>query len=216
MRRISVLAAIRKLGRRVFCTREISMSSGKSLSAVTQALNNLVREGLAIKIYRGVWALENDEPLSACAVVPYLFPWERVYVSFISALHLHGMIEQIPQIITLASTSHSKIIRTKLGVFQTYHISPSFFAGFGWYKNSNLSGSGQGFLIAEPEKALADSLYLSAYKQKRFRDFPEIYFPRSFSFKRARSWADKINSKPARIHARKVLEEIRLSANQQK
>lgn len=200
MSRQSVLFTIGKLRQRIFTTREIAVISGKSPSAVTQALNNLARKGAVTNIYRGVWARENDEAISPFAIIPYLFPGQRVYVSFISALHLYGIIEQIPQIITLASTSHSRKIDTKVGCFRTHHIMPSFFTGFGWYK-----GSG-GFLIAEPEKAFVDCLYLSAYKQKLFAHFPELRFQASFSFKRAKVWADMIQSRTARTYVKKSIQ----------
>jgi len=200
MHRRSVLFTIGKLRKQIFTTREIAMVSGKSPSTVTQALNNLAREDVVGKIYRGVWTRESDEAISPFAVIPYLFPGHRVYVSFISALHLHGIIEQIPQVTTLAATSHARKINTKTGVFQAYHITPSFFAGFGWYK-----GNGS-FLVAEPEKAFVDCLYLSAYKGKRFGHFPELHFPASFSFRRAMAWADKIHSKTARVYVGKMIE----------
>ncbi|MBU1657058.1 MAG: hypothetical protein KJ995_00410 [Candidatus Omnitrophica bacterium] len=202
MRRRTVLLTIRDLGKQIFTTHEISLASGKSLSVVTQSLNNLVREGAVVKISRGIWAREGGGAVSPYAVIPYLFPRHRAYVSFISALHLYGIIEQIPQITTLASTAHSRVIRTGLGVFHAHHIAPSFFAGFDWYKNS---GS---FLIAAPEKALVDCLYLSAYKKKAFAHFPELYFPGSFSFKKAREWAGNIHSRSARSYVEKQLEGI--------
>ncbi len=201
MRRRSVLSTIKRLNKRIFTTREISLMSNKSLSTTTQSLNHLVKEGAIIKIYRGVWAQESEE-LIPYDVIPYLFPRHRAYVSFISALHLYGIIEQIPQVTTLASTTHAGTIRTNVGVFQVHRISPLFFSGFGWYK-----GSGT-FLIAEPEKALVDSLYLSAYKSKRYSHFPELRFPRSFSFKKVKSWISKIPSKKVRLYATKRLVHI--------
>ena len=206
MRRRSVLLTVNKLGHRIFTTHEISISSGKSLSVVTQSLNNLVREGALAKICRGVWMQEGNEAVSPYAVIPYLFSRHRAYISFISALHLHGIIEQIPQVTTLASTDHSRTIRTKVGFFQTHHIAPSFFAGFGWYKGN------ASFLIAEPEKALVDSLYLSAHKKRRFGYFPELHFPASFSFKRAEAWVNKINSSAARVCVKKKLKAIKRAA----
>lgn len=202
MRRISAISAIRKFAKQIFTTRELSLASGKSLSAATQSLDNLSKEGVVFKIYRGVWAQEGAGAMSPYAAIPYLFPNHRAYVSFISALHLHGIIEQIPQVTTLASTAHARVIRTNIGVFHVHRITPSFFAGFGWYK-----GSGS-FLIAEPEKALVDSLYLSAYKKKRFGRFPELHFPASFSFKKAREWADKIPSQKVRVYVNKKLKSI--------
>ena len=202
MRKRSVLSVIKGLRRQIFTTREISSISGKSSSCVTQALNNLVGEKAVTKIYRGVWAEEGLTAVSPYAAMPYLFPKECVYISFISALHIHGMVEQIPQVTTIASTAHGRVLRTKIGVFYVHHITSSFFSGFGWYK-----GNGS-FLIADPEKALIDSLYLSAYKKKRFGHFPELHFPASFSFEKAKRWANKIPSRRARAHVKKRIEEI--------
>jgi hypothetical protein len=123
-------------------------------------------------------------------------------VSFISALHLHGIVGQIPQVITLASPTHSKTIVTSLGTFSVHRIAPAFFAGFGWYKDSGI------FLIAEPEKALVDSLYLSARKKRQYGHFPELDFPRSFSFRKARDWAARIPDVRIRRNVEKKLEAI--------
>ena len=131
--------------------------------------------------------------------MPFLLPKNRSYVSFISALHLYGIIEQIPQVITLASTIHTKTISTKIGTFIIHQILPAFFDGFDWYRKTG------DFLIAEPEKALIDSLYLSARKKKQFRYFPELFFPKSFSFKKAKGWAGKIPDVRIRSYVKKKL-----------
>lgn len=195
----SFLACIQQLGRPIFTTHELTILSGKQKSTTVEALNSLKKKGFIFKIYRGIWGKVNDERLTLYMVIPYLFPRHRAYVSFVSALHLHGVIEQIPQMVTLASTVHTRIIRTKLGVFSVHRIVPSFFDGFGWYR-----GTGS-FLIAEPEKALVDSLYLSARKKKQFGYFPELHFPRSFSFKKAREWAKKIPDVRIRAYVQKRL-----------
>jgi len=205
MNRQSILVFIRKLKRPVFTTYELSTLSGKSLSATTQALNFLQREGLIFKICRGIWAEVGNE-VSPYTVFPFLFPKHRAYLSFISALHLYGIIEQIPQVVTLASTSHTKIIRTKIATFSIHRITPLFFDGFNWYK-----GTGS-FLIAEPEKALIDTLYLSSCKKKQFRYFPELYFPKSFSFRKAKEWVDKIPDDKIRSYVQKKLETLLVSS----
>jgi len=205
MNRQSILVFIRKLKRPVFTTYELSTLSGKSLSTTTQALNFLQREGLIFKICRGVWAEVGNE-VSPYAVIPFLFPKHRAYLSFISALHLYGIIEQIPQVVTLASTAHTKIIRTKIATFSIHRITPLFFDGFNWYK-----GTGS-FLIAEPEKALIDTLYLSSCKKKQFRYFPELYFPKSFSFRKAKEWVDKIPDAKIRSYVQKKLETLLVSS----
>jgi len=195
----SMISYINQLGRPVFTTHELTALSGKSQSNVTQALNFLESQGLILRVYRGIWTEAGRERLSPYSIIPYLFPRRRAYVSFISALHLYGIIEQIPREITLASTGHTKIIRTRVGVFSVHRISPLFFDGFDWYREK---GS---FLIAEPEKALVDSLYLSACKGKQFGYFPELHFPESFSLKKAKAWAEKIPNPKISSHVKRKL-----------
>lgn len=198
----SVLELIASARRPVFTTFELAALSGRSASATTQALARLARRGVVRKVRRGIWMVAGDLRASAFAVIPYLFPKDRAYVSFISALHLHGIVGQIPRVVTLASPAHSKTIVTSLGTFAVHRIAPAFFAGFHWYKDSGA------FLIAEPEKALVDSLYLSARKKRQYGHFPELDFPRSFSFKRARGWAARIPDGRIRKNVEGKLEAI--------
>lgn len=200
--RQTILFFIRKLGRPVFTTYELRTVSGKSASTVIQCLNRLAQQGLLVKIYRGVWAEAGPKPMSPFEIIPHLFPRQRVYVSFITALHLHGMVEQIPQVVTLASTSHTRTLRTAAGPFSLHQIDPAFFDGFDWYK-----GEGS-FLIAEPEKALIDSLYLSGRKKKQFGHFPEIHFPPKFNFKKAVQWARSIPDKKLQKYVLDKLETV--------
>jgi len=202
MVKLSALMAIKQLRRPVFTTREIAASCGGTSSNAVQALRHLEREGILFQIAKGVWGLDiGKEKISAYSAIPFLLA-HRAYVSFISALHLHGIIEQIPQGVTLASTSHTRTLHTKLGTYFIHQISPSFFKGFDWYK---VDGN---FLIAEPEKALVDCLYLSARKKKQFGYFPELNFPDSFSFERAKKWAKSIPDSKIRLAVMRKLEAL--------
>lgn len=202
MRKQSIISFIKKIGRPVFTSSELAAVSGKSLSATVQALNYLQKQGVVFKIYRGIWAEVLPNSVSLYSVIPFLFPSQRVYVSFISALHFYGIIEQIPQVVTLASTGHSKTVTTKLGTFSVHQIAPAFFDGFDWYKDE---GS---FLIAEPEKALVDCLYLAGCKKKQFAYFPELDFPKTFSFEKAKEWIKKIPNPKVRLFAKHKLATI--------
>lgn len=204
MPKLSVLTAIKQLQRNVFTTHEIAAYCAGTPSNTVQALNHLARKGIILKIARGVWGFEmGTERLSPHSIIPFLLPTHRAYLSFISALHLYGIIEQIPQAVTLASTSHTRTIRTKLGTFFIHKIAPSFFKGFDWYK-----GTGS-FLIAEPEKAFIDCLYISARKKRKFGYFPELHFPKSFSFNKAKRWAKAIPDAKIRTSVLKKLEKIK-------
>lgn len=199
----SILFFIKRLDRPAFSTRELAALSGKSLSAVTQNLNYLERQKIISKVYRGVWIEVNNRELSQHSLIPVIFSLSRVYVSFISALHLWGMVEQIPQEITLASMSHTRTVPTKLGNFSVHQIAPELFCGFDWYKKTG------NFLIAEPEKALVDSLYLSSRKGNLFGYFPELYFPKSFSFKKAMHWVKRIPYKNIRLNVEVKINNIK-------
>jgi len=193
---------VRKLRRPVFTTRELSALSGKSLSTTSQGLRYLTAQGLLIKVRRGLWAEADSDRLSRYSIVPFLVPGHRAYVSFLSALHLHGIIEQIPQVHTIASTAHSRTIRTPLGTFRIHRISPGFFAGFDW------NGPDCGFLLASAEKALVDSLYLSAHRKKQYGNFPELEFPSSFSLAKAGQWARRIRAQRVRAIVLRELDRL--------
>ncbi len=182
--RVNTAQAIRAAGSSVFTTRQIAALRGSSLSAASQALARMEQRDLVKKVTRGIWCI--PDRFSLYSLVPLLAGSHRAYVSLISALHLHGLIEQIPEIVFAATTGHTRVRKTSVGTYSYHRIHPQFFAGFDWY------GKRQDFLVATPEKALVDSLYLSSRKGKRFRFFPEINLGAEFSFKRARSWAERI------------------------
>jgi predicted transcriptional regulator of viral defense system len=178
--------AVLAMGNPVFTTRQIAAIRGGSLSATSQALARMDKQGLVKKATRGVWCIPDDLRFTLFALVPMLAGTHRAYVSMISALHLHGLIEQIPQIVFAATTGHTRVRQTTLGSYSYHRIHPDFFAGFDWY------GRRQDFLVASPEKALVDTLYLSSRKGKRFRFFPEINRGANIDFERAGEWAERI------------------------
>jgi predicted transcriptional regulator of viral defense system len=97
MTRKSILTFTKELNRPVFTTWEAAVLSGSSISNASKMLKTLEKKGLVLKVSHGIWAETGNEKLSPYNVIPLLLPKNRAYVSFISALHLHGIIEQIPQ-----------------------------------------------------------------------------------------------------------------------
>jgi predicted transcriptional regulator of viral defense system len=188
--RIGVDQAVRSIGSAVFTTRQISALRGSSLSAASQGLSRMEERGLVKKVTRGIWCIPEDTRFTPYALVPYLAGGHRAYVSLISALNLHGLIEQIPEIIYAVTTGHTRVRKTTVGTYSYHRVRPRFFTGFDWY------GNRQDFLIATPEKALVDSLYLSSRKGKRFAFFPEIDLGVDFDFKRAYEYVDLIENDP--------------------
>jgi predicted transcriptional regulator of viral defense system len=196
---MSVHRAIQAADRPVFTTREIATLAETSLSSASQTLSRLQKDGLVTRAARGIWCRTADPRFTPFLLVAYLSGGHRAYVSFFSALHLHGLIGQIPQVIYAATTAHTRRRRTPLGTFSYHRIHPAFFSGFGWYRG------GRSFLIAAPEKALIDCLYLSSRKGRRFGRFPEIELGPKFSRRRAREWAKKIPYEKIRCHVQEKL-----------
>lgn len=184
MAKISVIETIHKIGRLVFTTREIAGLTAGTMTSTTQCLKRLEDKGIIKKIVRGVWAFESDKRFSPFLVIPYLTPNHRAYLSFISALHIYDVISQIPQTITVASTSHTKIIRTPIGTFHIHQIAPDFFDGFDWHKSGD-------YLIASPEKAFVDCLYLAGRRKNQFANFPELDIER-LDIQLVKKWTNKI------------------------
>jgi hypothetical protein len=81
-----------------------------------------------------------------------------------------------------------------------------FFFGFDWYKET------ADFLVAAPEKALLDCLYLSGRKGNQFKYFPELRFPPSFSFPKAGRWTRLIKDPRLRNFVIERLGEIQKSS----
>lgn len=202
-RRLSSAQAVREIGRPIFTTKEIADFSGGSLSVTSRVLARMERQRLITRVIKGLWCVPSDPRFTAYALVHFLSGTRRAYVSFVSALHLHGLIEQIPQIVYAATTGHTRLVRTPVGAFSFHRIAPSMFAGFEWY------GDRRDFLIAAPEKALVDSLYLSSRRGRRFRFLPELDTSANFRFRRTEEWARRIPDVPVRTYVLKKLGEIK-------
>jgi len=194
--------ALRKLGRPIFTTREVAAVRGASLTATSQSLKRMEGEGLVVRAARGVWCDPEDPRFSPFALVPFLSGAHRAYVSFLSALHLHGIVEQVPQVIYAATTGNTARRRTPIGVYSFHRIDPDFFGGFHWYRG------GAEFLIAEPEKALIDSLYVASRKGNRFGSFPELDLESGFDRARAEHWIAAIPYEPIRAFVRRRFDEL--------
>lgn len=202
MIRRTVMQTLQTIGRPVFATREIAALRSGSLSSTSQTLANLERQGIVRRVIRGIWCLPDHPRFSPYLAVPFLLPRHRAYVSFLSALHLHGIVGQIPQVIYVATTGRGRAVKTSLGTFSFHQLAGGFFHGFDWY------GKHTDFLIASPEKALIDSLYLSGRKGKKFGFFPELSFGPRFSFREASHIADSIPDRKIRGYVLRRLAEI--------
>ncbi len=112
-------------------------------------LKKLVDNKILIKIERGLYLL-NNKNIKTFNIANSLY--SSSYISFETALNFYGILSQFPYEITSA-TSKKTIIKKVNNINYSYvHIKSDLF--FGYRKKDNI-------LIAEPEKALLDQIYLS-------------------------------------------------------
>lgn len=181
MRSTEALGQMLALRRPLLETREIAALLGVSTSRASRLLSSLAQAGLALRVRRGLWSLQPQvDPL----IVPsYLTAPLPAYVSFWSALHRHGMIEQIPRQVFVASLARTQRITTPIATFSIHHLAPELFTGF-----ESLEGGGH---VATPEKALFDTVYLRSVAGGGL-SLPEIELPASFRDGKLKEWLDRV------------------------
>jgi len=154
----------------VFSTRDFALLQNTSLSAASHHLRVLEKRGETVRITRGIWANPHHPHFTLMACVSFLLGQEQGYVSFLTALHRHGMISQIPPVIQVATTGHSRKLETSIGRFEFFQLKPSMMLpGVEW------SDSHIPYRMASLEKALMDTFYIATRKGRRFIKLPEMH-----------------------------------------
>ncbi|MFH1752307.1 MAG: hypothetical protein ABH821_05215 [archaeon] len=144
-------------GRAVYSIQQLSNLIRKSKAVSTVYSSRLVQKGLAERVLKGRISFEKDEFIIATQLI------EPSYISLNSALLFHGLIQQVPKNIECVTTKNSLKFK-KLGI--TYHkIQSSMLYGFKKHKKGKSY-----IMIAEPEKALIDGLYLNVYTRKDLQE----------------------------------------------
>lgn len=157
----------------IFTTHGFAQEHELSISAASHRLTRLRDQGLVESLTQGVWYQPKHKGLSRFSAVPLLLGKEQGYISFLTALNLHDVIEQIPSQITVATTGYPRKLNTPLGIYEFIKLSPTLMlSGYDW------SESAQPYLLASPEKALLDTFYISTRKGRRFHSLPEIDWDR--------------------------------------
>jgi predicted transcriptional regulator of viral defense system len=174
----------------VFTTRDFARLADVSITAASRRLARLRQSNRSlVQLTRGIWANIAHPNFTVMACVPVLIGGEQGYVSFLTALHIHGAISQIPASIQVATTGHTRKLRTQIGTFDFLQLKPDMFAhGVEW------SDSAKPFRIATLEKAVLDTFYISTRKNRRFAKLPELDLEEAgFSLRRYNALLKKHN-----------------------
>lgn len=151
----------------IFSKHEISLS-GKQI--YDYQLTRWVKKGYLLKLKNGIYAFNRDyEKIKGEEVASVLY--QPSYLSLESALSSYGF---IPEMVYAYISVTAKINRTfdnKFGHFIYRHVKSELFWGYREVKTN----AGR-YLIAEPEKAILDYLYLNLSKINSESDFENLRF----------------------------------------
>jgi len=164
-----------------FTTREFATDAGIAMASATRQLGRAADRGALLRITRGVWGNPANPAFHPLVCVPKILGREQGYVSFLTALHSRGVIDQIPRTFQVATTGHGRKLVTPVGTYELFHLAPRMMRGGIEWSETRAS-----YRIATAEKALLDTLYISTKRGGRFRSFPELHL-QGFSVRRFRS-----------------------------
>ncbi len=118
-------------------------------------IGKLIKAGLFVKIEKGKYLLK-DRGIPDFALANFIY--QPSYISFETALNFYGILSQFPY--EICSTTVKKTIRKVFQdkTFAYVHIKRDLFWGY---------EKRESFLIAFPEKALLDQLYIAAKGYKK-------------------------------------------------
>lgn len=127
-------------------------------SNINVQLSRWEKRGDLVRLKRGIYKFAEQE-VDEMVVGGILY--KPSYVSLETALHLQGLIPDIPGMVTSVTTVTSREFDNELGSFSYSKIKRSLFFGFEKVKDEK---SQMYYQMAEPEKALLDWVYLRNIK----------------------------------------------------
>jgi predicted transcriptional regulator of viral defense system len=141
---VKLIESLRSSGIKVVHVSALRSLTGLSAASLNTALWRLQKAELVARVARG-WVC-----LGACEaweVVKAAFP--SAYISMEWALHYHEVLDRPSHVVTVVWLGKPRVVRSKAFTFELHRISRRLYFGFDPEK-----------AIAEPEKALLDTIYI--------------------------------------------------------
>ncbi len=148
MNKLELLNKLEEYNINIFRLQDIQMLFPNEKYLATDLKRLTDNKGI-IRLFKGQYVLLNHKISTEEIVQQIYYP---SYVSFQSALFIHGIVDQGPNQIVLATTNRQKSLSILGTQIQFNHIKPSLYFGYVFDKN---------IFMAEPEKAICDMLYLN-------------------------------------------------------
>lgn len=198
MNAAEALSRLRALEMPVIDTADAAAALEQTTSATTKTLSRLASAGLIASVRQGTWWI--DGSVDPYRLPEYLTAPLDSYLSVQTALHIHGMIEQVPSVYYAVSLARTQRVVTRVGTYSIHHVAPEVFGGY--------QETEHGVKLATPEKALFDFAYLSAGRSRIFTSPPELEVPRGFRHKELARWVGRISSERSRTITQRKLDQF--------
>jgi len=166
LKRIEVEEKLKSLGLAVFTPREFAGVFGIAIKRSTNFISTNLKSGLFFKLRNNFYMIKDSNP-------NYFFIANKLYrpsyISLETALSHYKIIPEVVYGITSITAKASREFKTPVGVFGYQSIKKGAFTGYGLQ-----SWEGEGVLLADAEKALADYLYFVDLKKVLLNDRLEL------------------------------------------
>jgi predicted transcriptional regulator of viral defense system len=152
-REAEVIDAITERDLVVFGPREVERFLDVSARNAYRILGGMEEKELVHRLARGRYVLaETYDALDSYAIASHLEP--ASYVGFWSALHFHGMTEQVPRTVFVAVTKQKRSLRLQGQEVRFVRVTPETFFGYDRFGEA---------VVSDPEKTVLDCLRLPKY-----------------------------------------------------
>ena len=164
---------IRRGGMPLFSPQDLRHMLNASEVSIRFLLTRAVKRGDLRKLRRGLYALPDTAPSELETANALVRP---SYVSFHYALAYYHLIPEVVYRVASATTRNTRRFEVAGTEYWYHHLKPGAFEG---YKPERVAG--RTVLIAEPEKAFLDSVYLATLRNLAL---PERLDTRSLDWKK--------------------------------
>jgi predicted transcriptional regulator of viral defense system len=145
----------KKIRSPLFTSQDVRLAGGRVFA---YQLSLWQKQGYIIKLRNGIYLFSDKvNDLAPEEVGGALYG--PSYVSLEKALSIYGLIPEMVYAITLVTPKTTRAYKTKAGNYIFRHVKPALFFGY-----RQQQGRSRAYLLAEPEKALLDLLYLNRIK----------------------------------------------------
>ncbi|MCX6796826.1 MAG: hypothetical protein NTW06_05025 [Candidatus Falkowbacteria bacterium] len=149
----------------IFSLHDLVLSN---LKVYPYQLTQWVKMGYLAKIKNGLYVIAEKEKEISNEVIAFNL-YQPSYVSLEWALSKYGLIPEMVYNCTSITTKTTRMFTNKFGSFSFRNIKKDLFFGY-----KKIVAGGQAYLIAEPEKALFDYIYLNLGQIDNQADIEEL------------------------------------------